>query len=269
MHGCAGMISRKFHIDELQTMKYQPWDCVSITEDAIAKYGKSADKKKLVIDYSRNSFMKIYPRGTRFDSSNCDPTKSWICGAQISALNLQSTEDDFVLLNKIFFLINKASGYVLKPDFLINEKAEVRCYKNPVQNLLVKLVSGLMLQNCLKIDGVVETDIKEIAVKLEILGSYEDDDNNKAYTSDYINQNFINPIFENAMVNFKIYEPDLSFLLVKVISGNQILARSVVPLMVIEEGIKLVTLYDSKCKEIENSMLVLKVTRTDLTSKLA
>ena len=150
-------------------MNYQPWDCVSITEDAIAKYGKSADKKKLVIDYSRNSFMKIYPRGTRFDSSNCDPTKSWICGAQISALNLQSTEDDFVLLNKIFFLINKASGYVLKPDFLINEKAEVRCYKNPVQNLLVKLVSGLMLQNCLKIDGVVETDIKEIAVKLEIL----------------------------------------------------------------------------------------------------
>ena len=42
------------------------------------------------------------------------------------------------------------------------------------------------------------------------------------------------------------------------------LARAIIPLMIIEEGIKMVSLYDSKCKEIQNSMLVLKVTKTML-----
>ena len=224
MHNCAGLVSRKFHIDELKEMKYQPWDCVSVTEDSIAKWGKNIEKRKQVISYTRNSFMKVYPRGTRFDSSNCDPTKSWLCGAQISALNLQSTEDDFVLLNKLFFKINKASGFILKPEFLRNEKAEVRSYKYPCMNLLIKLISGIMLQNILKKDGIVEA-VQEIAVSFKVIGSYEDDENNKPFSSDYINQNFINPIFNDTIVNFKIYEPDLSFLVIKIFSGKEIYAR--------------------------------------------
>ncbi len=267
MFHTVGMVGRKFHIDEMDKMKYQPWDCVSVTEDSFAKFCRSIEKRKQVISYCRGSFMKIYPRGTRFDSSNCDPVKSWICGAQISALNLQSTEDDFVLLNKVFFKMSKGYGFLLKPDFLRNEKAQVRTYKNPTMNLLLKLISGIMLQNILKIDGVMEK-FQEIAVTLRILGSFEDDCYNKEYCTDYINQNFINPIFTNAIINFKVYEPDLSFLIIKIISGKTILARAIIPIMAIEEGIKVVTLYDNKCKEIENSLLVLKVTKTILSTKL-
>jgi len=267
MHRTVGMIGRHFSIDELEKMKYQPWDCVSVTEDKLAKYCKSLDDRKKVISYTRNSFMKVYPRGTRIDSSNCDPTKSWLCGAQIHALNLQSTDDDYVLLNKIFFKINNGIGFILKPEFLIDETYAVKNYKYPSMNLIVKLISGIMLQNILKIDGVVQ-NIQEIAVSFNIIGSYEDDHNNKEYTTQYINQNFINPIFTNEIANFKIYETDLSFLIIKIFSGKQILARAIVPLMVIEEGIKMVPLYDEKCKEIENSMLILKVTKTNLTNKL-
>lgn len=266
MASTVGMVGRKFVIDELEKQKYQPWDCVSITEDKIASFAKNAEKKKLVISYTRNSFMKVYPRGTRFDSSNCDPTKSWLCGAQISALNLQSTDDDYVLLNKIFFKLNGGCGYILKPDWLIDEKAPIKSYKSHSMNLLIKIISGNMLQNILKIDGVYE-NIKEIAVSVQLLGSYEDD-NNEIYYTEYINQNFVNPIFNNAIVNFKVYESDLSFVIIKIFSGKTILARAILPLWFLDEGIKLVSLFDNKCKEIENSVLVLKISKTNFSSKI-
>lgn len=266
MHHTVGMVGRKFNIDELDKLNYQPWDCVSITEDKIGSYGKNLEKKALVIKYCRNSFMKIYPRGTRFDSSNCDPVKSWICGAQISALNLQTTDDDYVLLNQIFFKINKGCGYILKPDFLIREDAPVKSYKQPVLNLTIKLISGIMLQNILKINGVVEK-YKEIAVSMKVIGCYEDDYNNKEYYTEYINQNFINPIFTDPAAVFKIYEHELSFIVVKIFSGKTILARGIIPLMVMEEGIRTLSLYDDKCKEIVNSLLVLKITKTILSTK--
>lgn len=266
MHRCVGMISRKFKIDELEKMKYQQWDCVSITEDKLLKFAQNVELREKAIRYSRNSFMKVYPTGMRFDSSNCDPTKSWICGAQISALNLQSTDDDFVLLNKVFFQINRGLGFILKPEFLRNENAEVKTYKNPCLNLFIKIISGVMLQNILKVDGVVES-IDSLAVSIKIVGSYEDDINNKEYFTKYINQNFINPIFDNETVNFKVYEADLSFLIIKVFYSKNILARTIIPLMIIEEGIRTVKLYDNKCKEIVNSTLVLKVNKTPLTMK--
>ena len=263
----VGLVGRKFNIDELDKMKYQPWDCVSVSEGPLSKYAKNIEKRTKVIEYCRGSIMKVYPRGTRFDSSNCDSVKSWICGAQIAALNLQSTEDDYVLLNKIFFKMYNGLGFVPRPEFLVNPKAQIKTYKSPCMNLFIKLISGIMLQNILKVDGVIEK-IKDIAVSFKIIGSFEDDKENKEYSSDYINQNFINPIFLNTMFNFKIYETELSFLVIKIFSGKYILARSIIPLNLMEEGVKLVTLYDNQCKEIENSMLALKVTKTPLFQTL-
>ena len=34
--------------------------------------------------------MRTYPKGTRFDSSNYDPTLLWGCGVQMVALNFQT-----------------------------------------------------------------------------------------------------------------------------------------------------------------------------------
>lgn len=61
---------------------------------------------------------RIYPSGTRINSSNYDPMPAWRLGAQLVALNLQ-TRDRFLRINEGFFSHqNGGCGYVLKPPHL-------------------------------------------------------------------------------------------------------------------------------------------------------
>ena len=61
--------------------------------------------------------VRIYPSGSRVDSSNYDPRPHWACGAQMVALNFQ-TVDLPMHLNLSRFEMNARTGYVLKPPFL-------------------------------------------------------------------------------------------------------------------------------------------------------
>lgn len=57
-------------------------------------------------------FMRVYPFGLRFSSSNADPTQFWRRGVQLVALNWQKA-DEGMMLNEGMFA--GAGGYVLKP----------------------------------------------------------------------------------------------------------------------------------------------------------
>ena len=46
--------------------------------------------EKIIIDYTKKSFIRTYPKGTRVDSSNYDPWPGLIIGAQVVALNFQT-----------------------------------------------------------------------------------------------------------------------------------------------------------------------------------
>lgn len=60
---------------------------------------------------------RIYPKGSRINSSNYDPQPAWNVGAQLVALNFQTL--DFPLrLNEGRFQQNGACGYLLKPSYL-------------------------------------------------------------------------------------------------------------------------------------------------------
>ena len=60
---------------------------------------------------------RVYPRGTRFDSSNYNPSAFWNAGVQMAALNYQ-TYDLGCALNAAMFEANGGCGYVLKPSCL-------------------------------------------------------------------------------------------------------------------------------------------------------
>ena len=62
-------------------------------------------------------YSRIYPAGTRVNSSNLDPMGPWSAGNQMVALNYQ-TEDASMLLNHGLFLQNGQCGYVLKPRYM-------------------------------------------------------------------------------------------------------------------------------------------------------
>ena len=50
---------------------------------------------------TERQLVRTYPRGTRFDSSNYDPTLMWGCGVQMAALNFQTPGKQYVLWEAI------------------------------------------------------------------------------------------------------------------------------------------------------------------------
>ncbi|KAF8790535.1 1-phosphatidylinositol 4 like protein [Argiope bruennichi] len=65
-------------------------------------------------------FSRVYPKGSRIDSSNYDPIKMWNAGVQMVALNYQ-TADRAMQLNQARFLQNGKCGYVLRPKCMFDD----------------------------------------------------------------------------------------------------------------------------------------------------
>ncbi|CAF1212762.1 unnamed protein product [Adineta ricciae] len=69
------------------------------------------------VAYNQRQLSRIYPRGTRFDSSNYNPYLFWPVGCQMVALNYQ-TLDTPMQVNLGLFSFNGGSGYIEKPASL-------------------------------------------------------------------------------------------------------------------------------------------------------
>ncbi len=63
------------------------------------------------MEYNRTQNSRIYPNGIRVDSSNYNPQSMWNCGAQMVALNFQ-TSDVPMQLNMAKFALNGNCGCV-------------------------------------------------------------------------------------------------------------------------------------------------------------
>lgn len=73
-----------------------------------------------ILKYNEKQLSRVYPKGTRLDSSNYDPIRMWNCGVQMVALNYQ-TPDKSMQLNQAMFMQNGKCGYVLKPKYMFND----------------------------------------------------------------------------------------------------------------------------------------------------
>merc|ERR1712062_81670 len=90
------------------------------------------DKARSLIESQEIDFIKhnvwqlvrIYPKGTRFKSSNYNPVPMWNVGCQVVALNYQN-KDKETYLNLSQFRRNGGCGYILKPKCL-------RTFDNPL-----------------------------------------------------------------------------------------------------------------------------------------
>eukprot|EP01123_Difflugia_compressa_P010552 TRINITY_DN3892_c0_g2_i1.p1 TRINITY_DN3892_c0_g2~~TRINITY_DN3892_c0_g2_i1.p1 ORF type:complete len:255 (+),score=23.42 TRINITY_DN3892_c0_g2_i1:82-765(+) len=82
-----------------------------------------------MINYCRKQMARIYPKGTRVDSSNYTPVTGWNMGCQLVALNFQ-TNDEPMWINRAKFEDNGNSGYVLKPPIMM-ESPHFNICSNP------------------------------------------------------------------------------------------------------------------------------------------
>ena len=81
---------------------------------------------------------------------------------------------------------------------------------------------------------------------------------NKKYSLK-VSGNFIIPTIEKITAEFDVYEKDLSHFYFKIVLNSKTIARGVLPLASMKEGIRSITLYDDKCAEYKNSALIPKI----------
>lgn len=244
----------KFKFKKFKGLKLEPWETVTIEEKKGMKLISAYEDRSYMINICKTALLKIYP--LRFNSSNSDPTKLWAAGIQIVAMNLQSLKCDWTLLNNVFFRMNKNCGYVLKPSCYRHNSHDTYIeYSYPNSVLSLSLVSGFML-------NLLSTDINHnkhsLIIKTYIVGSIQQESNNIAYETK-VSTNLLNPIFVNEKYSFHVFQKELSFIYIKILSNNELVARSVIPIQAMSEGLRVIPLYDNQCKEFTDSVLLARV----------
>eukprot|EP01124_Arcella_intermedia_P007747 TRINITY_DN14796_c0_g1_i3.p1 TRINITY_DN14796_c0_g1~~TRINITY_DN14796_c0_g1_i3.p1 ORF type:complete len:1139 (-),score=320.72 TRINITY_DN14796_c0_g1_i3:41-3457(-) len=122
---------------ETRTANLSKYACVPAGSSL--PYGVKSYSEKATIDPKEpsNRLIRIYPKGTRTDSSNYNPIPHWETGMQIVALNYQ-TNGFPMWINEGKFAQSQYLGYIKKPP------KEELSKKNPV-TVNIKVISGWRL----------------------------------------------------------------------------------------------------------------------------
>ncbi|KAF9007562.1 hypothetical protein BDQ17DRAFT_1350891 [Cyathus striatus] len=97
--------------------EYAPEHMFSLSENTANKMLKTGTMMLDLIKHCRTHLVRIYPKGSRVRSSNCEPHRYWAAGCQLVAMNWQ-TYDLGYMINRAMFQRNGRCGYVLKPPAL-------------------------------------------------------------------------------------------------------------------------------------------------------
>uniref|UniRef100_A0A667Z205 1-phosphatidylinositol 4,5-bisphosphate phosphodiesterase n=1 Tax=Myripristis murdjan TaxID=586833 RepID=A0A667Z205_9TELE len=183
------------------------------------------------VEYNKRQMSRIYPKGTRMDSSNYNPQPFWNVGCQMVALNYQ-TMDFPMQLNMALFEFNGRSGYLLKHDVLRrgDKKFDPFCDRIDTivaNTLTIKIYSGQFLT-----DKSVKT-----GVEVEVIG-LPGDPKKKYRTKWSTTPNAINPVWnEEPFVFEKILLPDMASLRIVVHEENgKFLGHRILPVDAIQSG---------------------------------
>lgn len=256
-----GLHGTKFNIEKIKENNYQPWEFVTIKSTKFESYCKSYEKRRTIIDFTQNSLMKAYPQS--FDSSNYDPIKCWMIGCQVASMNIQATEDDWTLLNMMFFQQNKKCGYVLKPKKLLPESTFIEIYDKPYGQLTVNVKSIVnMVKIIRKGKKAIKKTIPDMKITCVVGGSIEDDKSNKKYSFKIKNSYLFPEIANNEEMKFDIYEKDFGYLKIKLYYEDDVVGRAIIPLCMMKYGLRRASFYSNRCEEIVGSYIVLDLDKS-------
>uniref|UniRef100_A0A8C1G701 1-phosphatidylinositol 4,5-bisphosphate phosphodiesterase n=1 Tax=Cyprinus carpio TaxID=7962 RepID=A0A8C1G701_CYPCA len=195
--------------------------------------GESLIAKNAVdwVEYNKRQMSRIYPKGTRVDSSNYSPQPFWTAGCQFVALNYQ-TMDFPMQLNMALFEFNGRTGYILKHDVLRRSDKKFDPFTDRIDTIIastltIKIYSGQFLS-----DKHVKT-----GVEVELIGLPKDP-KRKYRTKWSTTPNGINPEWnEEPFVFEKILLPEMAYLrLVVQEEGGKFLGHRIIPLDAMQTG---------------------------------
>ncbi|KAJ7322117.1 hypothetical protein JRQ81_018404 [Phrynocephalus forsythii] len=197
---------KSVHFEGFNSTEPPSWDEMSsFSESKALKLAQESGTD--FIRHNVRHLSRIYPAGWRTDSSNYNPVDMWNVGCQIVALNFQSKGAEMDVYQGRF-QDNGFCGYVLKPEFLLDEQSEF----NPKsvtggpgwapKMLQVKVISGQQLPKVNK----SKNSIVDPRVIMEIHGAQTDNDKKQTRV---VENNGFKPSWNEAF-DFKIDVPQLA-----------------------------------------------------------
>nr|XP_012226776.1 PREDICTED: 1-phosphatidylinositol 4,5-bisphosphate phosphodiesterase-like [Linepithema humile] len=159
------------------------------------------------VNYNKRQMSRIYPKGTRADSSNYMPQVFWNAGCQMVSLNFQ-TADLPMQLNQGKFEYNGSSGYLLKPDFMRRADRSFDPFaESPVDGVIATQCSVQVIAGQFLSDKKVGT-----YVEVEMYG-LPTDTIRKEFRTRVVPANGLNPVYNEEPFLFrKVVLPDLAAL---------------------------------------------------------
>ncbi|XP_053293140.1 1-phosphatidylinositol 4,5-bisphosphate phosphodiesterase delta-1b isoform X1 [Pleuronectes platessa] len=218
------------------------------------------------IRHNEDKLSRIYPAGSRTNSSNYNPVPLWNAGCQIVALNFQTTCRDMDL-NQGRFLVNGKSGYILKPDYM-RDKATgfdpntlTRGAWLKHKTLHVMVISAQQLPKLSK----KKSSIVDPLVKVEVYGVPEDV---AVKETNPVENNGFNPSW-NESFEFEVYMPDLALVRFVVedhdsASDNEFVGQYTLPFNSLKMGYRHVPLLSKNGDRLPSAGLFIHVMVVDV-----
>ncbi|XP_063538301.1 1-phosphatidylinositol 4,5-bisphosphate phosphodiesterase isoform X2 [Cydia strobilella] len=190
------------------------------------------------VNYNKRQMSRIYPKGTRADSSNYMPQVFWNAGCQMVSLNFQ-TSDLPMQLNQGKFEYNGNCGYLLKPDFMRRADRSFDPFADaPVDGVIaaqcsVQVIAGQFLSDK-KIGTYVEVDMYGLPT----------DTIRKEFRTRMVPANGLNPVYNEEPFLFrKVVLPDLAVLRFGVYDeSGKLLGQRILPLDGLQAGYRHISL---------------------------
>jgi len=213
------------------------------------------------VDFNSHHVARIYPKGTRFDSSNYDPVPSWNCGAHMVALNHQTGAEP-LWINHGKYQDNGIFGYILKPEFLRkpdpNFVPEMK--RKAAKTLVLSVLAGYQLPKKAgsEKEEAGKGSVTNPYVVVKISGVGQDKAEQKTKT---VKGNGFNPVWNKEM-KFALTVPELAHVLIVVMNDvlgrDDFIAQYSLQVSNISQGFHMVPLKDQNCKLYQNACLLVR-----------
>ncbi|XP_031839544.1 1-phosphatidylinositol 4,5-bisphosphate phosphodiesterase [Nomia melanderi] len=225
----------KFQSFETAEKKNIHHNMSSFSETAALNYLKTHSVE--FVNYNKRQMSRIYPKGTRADSSNYMPQVFWNAGCQMVALNFQ-TPDLPMQLNQGKFEYNATTGYLLKPDFMRRPDRNFDPFSEDVDGVItaqcsVQIIAGQFLSDK-KVGTYVEVDMYGLPA----------DTIKKEFRTRMVPANGLNPVYNEEPFLFrKVVLPDLAVLRFGVYEeSGKLLGQRILPLDGLQAGYRHISL---------------------------
>ncbi|KAL3830175.1 hypothetical protein ACJIZ3_018977 [Penstemon smallii] len=215
-----------------------------------------------IVRFNQRNLMRIYPKGSRIDSSNYNPLIGWMHGAQMVAFNMQGVGRPLWLMQGLF-RANGGCGYVKKPDFLLkcgpnNQVFDPKMNLPVKKTLKVKIFMGEGWNLDFRRTHFDFYSPPDFYVKIAIAGVSAD---LRRYKTKVIEDNWL-PVW-NEEFEFPLTLPELALLRIEVHEfdmpdKDDFAGQTCLPVSELKSGIRAIPLYDYKGDKYKSVKLLVR-----------